>query len=90
MKSIYEALADMPAEERTAFVGSKCIGVMRLEKLGVRRAAKLEALCPAALSEKILGAPASCEGLNRPGGRCSACTERFLRMDWPERGEADG
>ena len=82
-KNLYQALADMPAEERSRFVGSRAVGVLNLEKLGIRKAAGLVDLCPAALSQKVLGRAAGCDELNRAGGSCAQCTERFLRRECP-------
>ena len=84
-KTVFSQLCGMSMEERMRFVGSGSLGVRRLNELSILQAAKLEELCPAALSEKVLGAAASCEALNRTAGGCRACTERFLRMPWPER-----
>lgn len=84
-KTVFTQLCGMSMEERMRFVGSGSLGVRRLNELSILQAAKLEELCPAALSEKVLGAAASCEALNRTAGGCRACTERFLRMPWPER-----
>lgn len=82
-ETVFGHLVYMPPEERVRFVGSAALGVRRMEELTVQQAAKLEELCPAALSGKVLGAEASCEALNRTRGGCKACTERFLRMPWP-------
>ena len=84
-KSVFEVLVNMEPEQRIRFVGNCSLGIKNLRKLGIKRAAKLEELCPAVLSEKILGAHASCEGLNRPGSSCAVCTERFLQMPMPEK-----
>ncbi|WP_337574636.1 hypothetical protein [Fournierella sp.] len=80
-KNLYQALADMPAEERARFVGSRAVGVLNLEKLGIRKAAGLVDLCPATLSQKVLGRAAGCDELNRACGSCAQCTERFLRRE---------
>lgn len=83
-KNLYQALADMPAEERARFVGSRAVGVLNLEKLGIRKAAGLVDLCPATLSQKVLGRAAGCDELNRACGSCAQCTERFLRRECPD------
>lgn len=83
-QTVFSRLCGMNAEDRMRFVGSGSLGIRRLDELSVLQAAKLEELCPAALSEKVLGAAASCEALNRTAGGCRVCTERFLRMPWPE------
>ena len=80
-KTLYQVLADMPAEERARFVGSRAVGVLNLEKLGIRKAAGLVDLCPATLSQKVLGRAAGCDELNRACGSCAQCTEHFLRRE---------
>lgn len=84
-QTVFSRLCGMNAEDRMRFVGSGSLGIRRLDELSILQAAKLDELCPAALSEKVLGAAASCEALNRSAGGCRVCTERFLRMPWPER-----
>ena len=84
-KTVFSQLCGLSVEERIKFVGSSSLGIRRLDELSILQAAKWDELCPAALSEKVLGAAASCEALNRTSGGCRACTERFLRMPWPER-----
>lgn len=83
-QTIYAHLVAMDAQERARLCGSACVGVLKMEQGTLKQAAKLDVLCPAALSERILGAPASCEAISRSAGTCRACTERFLRAPWPD------
>ena len=83
--TIYQKRAEMAPEARVRIVGVDSPKIRRLNELTVQQAAQIEALCPAALSEQVLGAPATCEAISRSAGGCRQCTARFLRQDWPSR-----
>ena len=83
--TIYQKLTEMESEARVRFVGADSPKIRRLNELTIQQAARIEALCPAALSEQVLGAPATCEAISRSAGGCRQCTERFLRQNWPSR-----
>ena len=83
--TILQKLAEMDPETRIRFVGADSPKIRRLNELTVEQASTIDALCPAALSEQVLGAPATCEAISRSAGGCRQCTARFLRQDWPSR-----
>ena len=84
-KTVFSQLCGLSVEERIKFVGSSSLGIRRLDELSILQAAKLDELCPAALSEKVLGAAASCEALNRTsGGSVSSlwAAAHWAFVDW--------